>query len=87
MTDKELQIFTINYINKKVEENENYIRYTFFELKVKNELSETELKEFLEINRNYFENNNYRVYVTGEEFWYNNKIRKVEINEIMIAVK
>lgn len=31
--------FVDNYINKKLEENENYIRYTFYELRIKNNLS------------------------------------------------
>ena len=30
--------FVDNYINKKLEENENYIRYTFYELRIKNNL-------------------------------------------------
>lgn len=38
MTDS----FVINYINKKIQESEdeNFIRYTFYELRVKNNLSE-----------------------------------------------
>ena len=35
--------FVDNYINKKLEENENYIRYTFYELRIKNNLSEEEV--------------------------------------------
>lgn len=37
MTDN----FVISYINKKIEESKdkNYIRYTFYELRVKNNLS------------------------------------------------
>ena len=35
MTEKELKYFTINYINKKLEESEDkgIIRYTFYELR------------------------------------------------------
>ena len=38
MTEKELKIFTINYIDKKLEESldKGYIRYTYYELKIKN---------------------------------------------------
>ena len=39
--------FVIDYIDKKIEENENYIRYTFYELKVKRDLTEEELEVFL----------------------------------------
>ncbi len=87
MTDKELDYFTINYINKKIEENENYIKYTFYELRVKNNLSEKELDKFLKINKDYFENKNYNVYFTGAKFVYQNANRMVQPNELMIAIK
>jgi beta-N-acetylglucosaminidase len=65
MTEKELKTFTINYINQKELDNENFIRYTFYELRVKNNLSEDELNTFLRINRDYFENKGYQVYFTN----------------------
>ncbi len=85
MTD----IFVINYITKKIKESEdeNYIRYTFYELKVKYNLSEEDVDRFLQINKNYFENNNYKVYFTGDKYVYKNANRTVQDNELMIAVK
>lgn len=79
--------FTKNYIDKKLCENENYIRYTFYELRVKNNLSEQEVDEFLKINKNYFENKGYDVYFTGAKYKYKNVKMKVEPNELMIAIK
>lgn len=79
--------FVINYINNKLSENENYIRYTFYELRVKNNLSEEEVDEFLNINKTYFENKNYNVYFTGAKFEYENARRTVQPNELMIAIK
>lgn len=79
--------FITNYIKKKLDENENYIKYSFFELKVENNLSEKEIDEFLRENKNYFENKNYNVYFTGARFVYNNIHRIVESNELMIAIK
>ena len=87
MTEKELNSFTINYINNKLEENENYIRYTFYELRIKNNLSEKEVDKFLKINKDYFENKNYKVYFTGAKFIYQNANRMVQPNELMIAIK
>lgn len=81
------QQFVTEYINKKIQENENYIRYTYYELKVKNNLTEDELQVFLELNKNYFENKGYRVYFTGTRFIYQNSNRIVESNELMIAIK
>ena len=85
MTDS----FVINYINNKLTQTSdiNYIRYTFYELRVKNNLSENDLDKFLEINKNYFENKGYNVYFTGARFTYKNANITVQPNEIMIAVK
>ena len=35
--------FVDNYINKKLEENENYIRYTFYELFSQHKISELKI--------------------------------------------
>ena len=79
--------FVTNYIDKKLNENPNYIRYTFYELRVKNDLSEEETDEFLRINRDYFENKGYNVYFTNARFTYQNADRLVQPNELMIAIK
>ena len=79
--------FITDYIDKKVKENNNFIRYTFYELRVKNNLSENEVDEFLRINKDYFENKGYNVYFTGAKFEYNNAKITVQDNELMIAIK
>ena len=87
MTEKELKCFAINFIGSKEQENENYIRYSFYELKVKNNLTKKEIDEVLRISRDYFENKGYKVYFTNATFEYQNAKRKVESNELMIAIK
>ena len=81
VTEKELKAFTINFIAKKEKENENYIRYSYYEL------TEKEIDEVLRVSRDYFENKEYKVYFTNTEFEYQNAKRKVESNELMIAIK
>lgn len=44
-------MFVNDYLDKKIVENEDYIRYTFYELRVKNNLSEQEVDKFLELNK------------------------------------
>ena len=39
MTEKELKKFTIGLIESKEKINENYLRYSYYELKVKNNLT------------------------------------------------
>ena len=81
--------FVINYINKKISEseNENFIKYSFYELKVKNNLTDEEISKFLKINKDFFENKGYNVYFTDAQYTYNNSRRTVQPNELMIAIK
>ena len=79
--------FVVNYISNKLKENKNYIRYTFYELRVKNNLYEEEVDEFLKINKSYLEDKGYNVYFTGAKFVYENANRTVQDNELMIAVR
>lgn len=87
MTEKELKVFTIKLIERKENENENYIRYSYYELKIKYELTENEINKVLRISRDYFENKGYKVYFTNMEFEYQRAKRKVESNEFMVAFK
>lgn len=84
---EELKKFTIEFIHQKELENFNYIRYSYYELRVKYNKSEKEINEILEISKNYFENKNYKVYFVGDKFEYQNANRVVETNELMIAIK
>lgn len=85
MTD----MFVIKYIDNKLRgvENPNFIRYTFYELRIKNNLTEEEIDRFLKINKDYFENKGYEVFFTGAKFIYKDMALTVQDNELMIAVK
>lgn len=83
MTDK----FIFDYISRKEQENSEFIRYTFFELKIKNNLSDEEIDRFLKVNRDYFENHNFKVYFTGARYEYKGGFQNVQANELMIAIK
>lgn len=87
MLEKDLKFFTINLINKKISENEKYIKYTYYELKITNNLTEKEIDEVLVISKNYLKNKGYKVYFSNEEFKYKNIKRRIESNEFMIAIK
>lgn len=78
--------FIIEYINKKLAENETFVRYTFYELRVKYNLTKEEVDRFLKVNRDYFENKGYKVYFTGTKFTYEDAQRTVQPNELMIAI-
>lgn len=79
--------FVDDYINNKLQENDEFVRFTFYELRVKSNLTEEETNEFLELAKNRFENMNYRVYFTNDVYNYNNQEMAVQINELMVAIK
>lgn len=79
--------FIFDYISRKEIENANFIRYSYYELKVKSNLTDEEIDKFLRVNRDYFENKGYKVYFTGGKFIYENAYRTVQPNELMIAIK
>lgn len=79
--------FVDDYINNKLQENDEFVRFTFYELRVKSNLTEEETNEFLELAKNRFENMNYRVYFTNDVYNYNNQEMTVQINELMVAIK
>ncbi len=83
MTDK----FIIDYIAKKEKENPEFIRYSYYELKIKSNLNDEEIDKFLRVNRDYFENHGYKVYFTNARYEYNGAFQNVQPNELMIAFK
>lgn len=89
MTSEELENFIKNYVVNKIEESKdkNYIRYSFYELRIKYNLSEKEVDEFLKLARTYYENNDYKVYFTGAKFVYKDAKITVQPNEYLIAIK
>ena len=75
------------YLNYKMSQNKSEIIYTFYELRIKNNLSEEEIDEFLRLNKIRLENLGYKVYFTGAKFVFQNSNRTVQSNEYMIAIK
>ena len=75
------------YLMNKIDENEKIIRCTFYEIRVKLNISENDETEFLKFARIRLENLGYRVYFTGAKFTYENANRTVQPNELIIAIK
>lgn len=75
------------YLDNKIEKNENIIEVTFFEVRVKMNLSEEETQEFLRLCKTRLENLGYQVFFTGARYNYGGKNKIVEINNLMIAIK
>ena len=79
--------FVTEYLDNKIEKNENYIKCTFYGLRVKRNLSEEQVDELLKLAKTRLENMNYQVYFTGAKFKYNGKEQQVQSQDYMIAIK
>lgn len=79
--------FIDNYLNKKLKQNDELVVYTFYELRVEQNLSETEVNRMLELTKIKLENNGYNIYRTGEKYMYADIENSVKENELMVAVR
>ncbi len=79
--------FIESYIEEKISQDTNYIVCTFYDIRVKYNLSEEETDEFLLLSRNKLQNLGYNVYFTGAKYTYNNCNRTVQDNELLVAIK
>ena len=74
------------YLENKLKQNKKCIIFTFYELRVKLDLTSEETYNFLHLVSTKLENNNYKIYRTGQEYFYQEK-KKVEENQLMVAIK
>ena len=79
--------FVTDYINNKIENNKDFIRISFYELRIKNNLSEEDTDVFLRLCMTYLENKGYEVYIGNSRYNYNNASQNVQPNELLIAFK
>lgn len=61
--------------------------HSFYEIRIKYNLSEQEKDRFLELTRTRLQNDGYNVYFTNTKFVYNNANITVQPNELIIAIK
>ena len=83
MTLEEISTFIENKINK----DSNMLVFTFYEIRIKLNLSEQETDKFLKLTRTKLENLGYKVYFTGAKYIYKNENKVVEDNQLMVAIK
>ena len=76
-----------NYLDQKAEKNEKEIIITFYEIRVKANLTEEETDEFLRLCRTRLENQGYDVYFTGARYTFEGNKKIVQQKELMVAIK
>lgn len=85
--NRQIRIIIDDLISKKLSIDENCFTFTYFEVMVKNNLKKEQENEFCELAKIKLNNMGYRVYFESEQFEYNNAYRRVQSNELLIAVK
>ncbi len=75
-----------DYLEKKISQNSEYIVFTYYEMRVSLNLSAEATYNFLHLVSTKLQNNNYKVYRTGQEYNYKGK-EKVKENELLVAIK
>ena len=73
-----------DYLEEKINKNREYIVFTYYELRVELNLSSEETYNFLHLVSTKLENNNYSIYRTGQDYYYNGN-KKVEDNQLLVA--
>lgn len=73
--------------DKKINENDKFIKYTFYELRVRENLSEEEMYYFISLASNRLKNLGYSIYRTGQKYFYDYREEYVKENELLIAIK
>ena len=76
-----------NIIEHKINQNKDFIKFTFYELRVKHNLSEDDSNIAIKLIKQKLSNYGYNVYLTGQKYIYNSKENIVPTNILLIAIK
>ena len=76
-----------NYINNKMNKDENLITFTYYEIRVKMNLSKEEVVIATDLIKKKLENNNYTVLFHGDVYYKHNQKVTVKENELLVAIK
>ena len=74
-------------IESKINQNENFIIFTFYELMVKHDVRKDESGAVIDLIKQKLIKYNYDVYTTGESYTLNSVTYTVPINISLIAIK
>lgn len=75
------------YLENKLKQNQDYVVFTFYELRINLNLSSEETLNFLHLVSTKLQNINYRIYQLDQEYIYEGQRKKVEQNQLLVAIK
>lgn len=79
--------FVEKLIHSKMNVEQNEIIFTFYELRIKHNLTEEQTDEFLALCKTRLENLDYKVFFSGARFTYKEQQKVVQDNELLVAIK
>ncbi|MBR3162801.1 MAG: hypothetical protein IKF17_01705 [Clostridia bacterium] len=79
--------YITDYIDKKIYKNDKFITVTFYELRIKEDLSKEDTFIFLKMSKQRLVNLGYKIYETGQRYFYDGKEKVVRSNVLFIAIK
>ena len=79
--------YITEYIDKKIYKNDKFITVTFYELRIKEDLSKEDTFLFLQMSKQRLTNLGYTIYETGQRFMLDGKVRVVRSNVLYVAIK
>ena len=86
MKSEDLFKFVENFVNVKITKNNDIVKFSYFEIKIKMNMDEEDIDRFLKCSKIILEDQGYQVYLLGEKYYFEGEQRKVEDNEFLVAI-
>ena len=86
MKCEDLFKFVENFVNVKITKNNDIVKFSYFEIKIKMNMDEEDIDRFLKCSKIILEDQGYQVYQLGEKYNFEGEQRKVEDNEFLVAI-
>lgn len=75
------------YLDNKIEQNSKRLIFTFYELRIKMDLTEPTVEKFLCLSETRLINLGYHTYKQGDIYEYQGEKIAVKENELLVAIK
>ncbi len=75
------------YLDNKIEQNSKRLIFTFYELRIKMDLTEPTIDKFLRLSETRLINLGYQTYRPGQVYEYQGEMLEVKENELLVATK
>ena len=80
MKSEDLFKFVENFVNVKITKNNDIVKFSYFEIKIKMNMDEEDIDRFLKCSKIILEDQGYQVYQLGEKYNFEGEHSKNVIN-------